>query len=143
MLNLVVFQGRIAHDIVLEHTKSGTQYCRLRVATDRDYVSDGQRKTDFLSCVAWRDRAVFAAKYFAKGSMVTVRGRLEEDTWTDKDGNTRSRMIVNVDGLYFGETKKAREEREQRGADSFTEMPPLPGDEDVPPEWLDDAQLPF
>lgn len=142
MLNISVYQGRIANELVLEQTKSGKQFCRLRVAVERDYLTNGERKTDFLSCVAWRDTAVFATKYFSKGSMVTVVGRLEENTWKDQEGNTRSRMIVNVDTLYFGETKRAREERQNRAAGN-ADLPPLPDDEDIPPEFLDDAQLPF
>lgn len=142
MLNLTVFQGRIANDVVQEQTKSNIPLCRLRVAVDRDYLTNGERKTDFLSCVAWRDTAIFAAKYFSKGDVVTVRGRLEENIWTDKDGNRHSRMIVNVESLYFGETKRAREERQNRAAGN-SDLPPLPADEDIPPEFLDDAQLPF
>lgn len=146
MLNMVVFQGRVAQDPVLEQTpQRNVPFCRLRVAVERDYASEGgQRKTDFLTCIAWRETGKFAAKYFKKGSMVTVRGRLEEDVWKDSEGNTRSRMIVNVDGLYFGETKRAREEREQR-AGGNSELQPYT-DADVPPEFIDDmddAQLPF
>lgn len=143
MLNITIFQGRIANDVVLEHTKgSSIPLCRLRVAVDRDYLTNGERKTDFLSCVAWRETAIFATKYFAKGDVITVRGRLEENVWTDKEGTKRSRMIVNVDSLYFGETKRAREERQNRAAGN-SDLPPLPDDEDIPPEFYDDAQLPF
>ncbi|MBQ9167823.1 MAG: single-stranded DNA-binding protein [Oscillospiraceae bacterium] len=142
MLNVTAFQGRVSQDVVLAYTPTKIPYCRLRIAVERDYTINGERKTDFLSCIAWRETAHFAARNFTKGSMILVRGRLEEEVWKDKEGNTRSRMIVNVDNLYFGETKRAREEREQRRAGN-AEMPPLPDDEDIPPELLDDAQLPF
>lgn len=143
MLNITIFQGRIVNDIILEHTKgSNIPLCRLRVAVERDCLVGGERKTDFIPCVAWRDTAVFATKYFSKGDVLTVRGRLEEDVWTDTEGNKRSRIIVQAETLYFGETKRAREERQQRRAGN-AELPPLPDDEDVPPEFYDDAQLPF
>lgn len=142
MLNVTIFQGRIANDVVQEQTKSNIPLCRLRVAVDRDYLTNGERKTDFLSCVAWRETAIFASKYFSKGDVITVRGRLEMEVWTDKEGNKRSRMIVNVDSLYFGETKRARQERQNRAAGN-SDLPPLPDDEDIPPEFLDDALLPF
>lgn len=143
MLNMSAFQGRISTELVLEHTP-GKQipYCKFRVAVDRDYVSgDNQRKTDFLSCIAWRERATFAAKRFSKGDMVIVRGRLEEDVWTDGEGNTRSRMIVNIDSLYFGETKLAKEARKNRAAGD-AELPPAFNNESFS-EDFDDAQLPF
>lgn len=145
MLNQSIFIGRIANEPVLEYTPANrTPYCRLRVAVERDYASkDGERKTDFLSCIAWKGTAEFIARYFRKGSMAAIRGRLEEDVWKDKEGNTRSRMTVNVSGIYFGETKKARQEREGRQSgylpeEDFGEYT----DADIPPDF-DDAQLPF
>ena len=140
MLNVSTFQGRLAQDLAVENTPTGIAFCRLKVAVDRDYVSDGVRKTDFLSCICWREIALFAAKYFQKGDAVIVRGRLEEDVWKDKDGNTRSRMIVNVDNLYFGETKKAREDRSRRASDNPDALPPEEY-EDITDEEA--AQLPF
>ena len=74
--------------------------------------------------------------------MITVRGRLEENVWTDKEGSKHSRMIVNVDSLYFGETKRARQERQNRAAGN-SDLPPLPDGEEIPAEFYDDAQLPF
>lgn len=141
MLNMCVFQGRISNEPLLEVTGRGHRMCKLRVAVERDHSSGGERKTDFLSCIAWSETAAFAAKYFHRGDMVIVRGRLEEDIWKDKEGNSRSRVIVNVDSLYFGETKRAREEREQRRAGNV-ELTPLPEDEFAPLE-SDDIQLPF
>ena len=140
MLNVSTFQGRLAQDLAIENTPTGIAFCRLKVAVDRDYVSDGVRKTDFLSCICWRETALFATKYFQKGDAVIVRGRLEEDVWKDKEGNTRSRMIVNVDNLYFGETKKAREDRERHSL-SAGGFPCEPEVDDITDEEL--AQLPY
>lgn len=140
MLNVVIFQGRLAVEPAIENTPTGIPYCRLRIATERDYLSGGERRTDFLSCIAWRETALFAAKYFKKGDAITVRGRLEEDVWADKEGNTRSRMNVNVDNLYFGETKQAREDRERRSLNAG-DLPCNPEADDITDEEL--AQLPF
>ena len=143
MLNMTAIQGRISTDLAVEYTP-GKQipYCKFRVAVDRDYLSEGnQRRTDFLSCIAWKERASFAAKCFSKGDMVIVRGRLEEDTWSDREGNKRSRMIINVDSVYFGETKQAREARKNRTADPSDLPPEYSGNEFA--EDFDDAQLPF
>ena len=140
MLNVSTFQGRLAQDLAIENTPTGIAFCRLKVAVDRDYVSDGVRKTDFLSCICWRETALFDTKYFQKGDAVIVRGRLEEDVWKDKEGSTRSRMIVNVDNLYFGETKKAREDRERHSLIAGG-LPCEPEVDDITDEEL--AQLPY
>lgn len=86
MLNQSVFIGRIANDLTLEYTTGKRiPYCRMRIAVERDYVSkDGERKTDFLSCVAWKGTAEFAAKYFRKGSMAAIRA-----VWRRMSGRTR------------------------------------------------------
>lgn len=115
MLNVVIIEGRLSHDPEITQTSvKGVCYCKLRFATERDYVTDGKRKTDFLSAVAWRETAQFVAQNFRKGDAITIRGRLEEDVWRDQEGQQRSRMVINVDQVYFGETKQAREDRQRR-----------------------------
>lgn len=136
MLNLSVQSGRMANEPELQRTTGGVSYLRFRLAVERDYATDGERPTDFLSFIAWRKTAEFIAKNFRKESMITVQGRLEENNWTDNDGNKRYGMVVNVAQAWFGETKRAREDRERRaGAQGYEEAYAYT-DADVPPEFM-------
>ena len=141
MLNQVTIMGRLAVEPVLEQISSGIPLCKFRVASERDFPDrDGNRQTDFLSCVAWRNTATFLAKNFAKGSMLIVQGHLREEVWKDAEGKGRSRMVIEADNIYFGETKQARMDRENRrsSGDAYGYT-----DADVPPEFAGDGQLPF
>ena len=102
-LNSITIMGRITKDIELRYTPSGTPVTNFTVAVNRDYEKD---KTDFIDCVAWRDKAEFAAKYFGKGRMVAVIGSLQMRDWTDKDGNKRKSAEIVVGSLYFADSKK-------------------------------------
>ena len=107
MLNHIVIQGRLTRDPELRRTSSGTAVAGFTLAVDRDFASKdgGQKETDFIDCVAWRQTGEFASKYFQKGRMAVVSGRLQIRGWTDKDGNKRRTAEVVVDNMYFGDSK--------------------------------------
>lgn len=111
MLNHITIMGRLVRDPELRRTGTGTAVTNFTVAVDRDYSGKdgGEKKTDFINCVAWRQTGEFVSKYFTKGSMIVVSGRLELRDWTDKDCNKRTSAEVNVENAYFGSTKKESE----------------------------------
>ncbi|MDD5864279.1 MAG: single-stranded DNA-binding protein [Firmicutes bacterium] len=108
MLNHIVIMGRLVRDPELRRTGSGVAVASFRVAVDRDFVpkDGGERKADFIDCVAWRQTGEFISKYFAKGRMIVVDGRLEMRDWTDKDGNKRTSAEIVVANAYFGDSKR-------------------------------------
>ena len=108
MLNHITIMGRLVRDPELRRTGSGVAVTNFCVAVDRDYVAKdgGERKTDFINCFAWRGTGEFIAKYFTKGRMIVVDGRLEMRDWTDKVGNKRTSAEINVDNAYFGDSKR-------------------------------------
>lgn len=107
MLNKVVIMGRLARDPELRRTQSGIAVTSFRIACDRDYKSqNGDKETDWIDIVAWRNTAEFVSKYFAKGRMAIVEGRLQTRDWTDKDGNKRTAVEVVADNVYFGDSKR-------------------------------------
>ena len=108
MLNHITIMGRLVRDPELRRTGSGVAVTNFCVAVDRDYVAKdgGERKTDFINCFAWRGTGEFIAKYFTKGRMIVVDGRLEMRDWTDKEGNKRTSAEINVDNAYFGDSKR-------------------------------------
>lgn len=108
MLNHITIMGRLTRDPEVRYTQSQTSVASFSLAVERDYVGrdGGERQTDFIDCVAWRSTADFVSKYFTKGSMAVVSGRLQIRDWTDKDGNKRRNAEVVVDNMYFGESKR-------------------------------------
>lgn len=112
MLNHITLMGRLTRDPEMRYTQSQTPVASFSVAVDRDFSpKDGsERQTDFIDCVAWRSTAEFVSKYFQKGSMAVVSGRLQIRDWTDRDNNKRRSAEVVVDNIYFGESKRARED---------------------------------
>jgi single-strand DNA-binding protein len=119
MLNHIVILGRLTRDPELRSTGSGVNVCNFTVAVDRDYTAPNKEKeTDFIDCVAWRKSGEFVNKYFRKGSMIAVSGRLEIRKWTDKDGNPRRSAEVNADNVYFGGSKSDSEHGSYGGAQS-------------------------
>ena len=108
MLNHIVIMGRLTRDPELRRTGSGIAVASFSVAVDRDWPSKetGEKETDFINCVAWRQTGEFVSKYFTKGSMIVVSGRLQIRPWTDKDGNKRTTAEIVADNVYFGESKK-------------------------------------
>lgn len=107
-LNIITIQGRLVRDPEMRRTGSGVQVGNFTVAVDRDFKGqDGNKETDFIDCVAWRGTAEILGKYFRKGSMATVTGRMQSRKWTDKNGAARTAWEIQVDHLYFGESKKS------------------------------------
>ena len=110
MLNIAIIMGRLTRDPELRRTNSGKPVASFTVAVDRDYAPEGQEKeTDFIECVAWNGTAEFIQKYFTKGSMIVVKGRMQIRGWTDKEGNKRKTAEIVADQVYFGESKKSQE----------------------------------
>lgn len=107
MLNKIFIMGRLTRDPELRRTQGGNAVTSFALAVDRDFKSaDGAKETDFIDVVAWRNTAEFAAKYFTKGRMAVVEGRLQMRDWTDKDGNKRRSAEVVADNIYFGDSKR-------------------------------------
>ena len=107
MLNKVFVMGRLARDPELRRTQNGTAVASFTLAVDRDYKgASGERETDWIDCVAWRQSGEFVSRYFTKGRMAVVEGRLQIRDWTDKDGNKRTTAEVVADNIYFGDSKR-------------------------------------
>lgn len=108
MLNKIFIMGRLTRDPELRRTQSGTAVASFTLAVDRDFKDKetGEKQTDFIDCVAWRNSAEFVSRYFSKGRMAVVEGRLQIRPWTDKDGNKRRSAEVVADNIYFGDSKK-------------------------------------
>ena len=124
MLNRITIMGRLVRDPELKYTASNTAVTSFTLAVDRDF---GEKKTDFIDCVAWRQTAEFVSKYFTKGSMAVVSGRLQLRDWEDQNGNKRRNAEVVVDSIYFGESKRTDDSKP-----TFTEL-----------SNEDDGELPF
>ena len=109
MLNHITIMGRLTRDPELRRTGSGIAVASFTVAVDRDFGNrdGGERETDFIDCVAWRQTGEFVSKYFTKGSMIVVSGRLQIRSWNDKEGNKRRTAEVVADNVYFGESKRS------------------------------------
>ena len=112
MLNHIVTMGRLTRDPELRHTQSGLPVCSFSIACDRDYKdSNGNRETDFIDVVAWRNTAEFVSKYFAKGRMAVVDGRLQLRDWTDRDGNKRRSAEIVANSVNFGDSKPKEQDQ--------------------------------
>lgn len=107
LLNKIIIMGRLTRDPELRRTGSGTAVTSFSLAVDRDFKSQsGEKETDFIDVVAWRSTAEFVSRYFTKGRMVVVEGRLQIREWTDKDGGKRRSAEVVADNVYFGDSKR-------------------------------------
>ena len=107
MLNKIIIMGRLTRDPELRRTASSTAVAGFTLAVDRDFKSQtGEKSTDFIDVVAWRNTAEFVAKYFTKGRMAVVEGRLQIRDWKDKDGNNRRSAEVVAENVYFGDSKR-------------------------------------
>ena len=135
MLNHITIMGRMTKDPELRRTGSGVAATSFTLAVDRDIANkeSGERETDFIDCVAWRGTGEFVAKYFNKGSMAVVSGRLQVRNWTDKEGNKRRSAEVVADSVYFGDSKKI---------DGNAQQTPKPAN-DFQQIQVPDEQLPF
>lgn len=107
MLNHIVLMGRLTRDPELRYTQSQIPVASIRIAVDRDYGRGEEKQTDFIDVTAWRQTAEFISKYFQKGRMIVVSGRLQMREWTDKDGNKRVSAEVVADNVYFGDSSRS------------------------------------
>ena len=155
MLNHITIMGRLTRDPELRRTGSGVAVASFSLAVDRDFGKNenGERETDFIDCVAWRQTGEFVSKYFTKGRMAVVSGRLQIRSWTDKDGNKRRTAEVVADNVYFGDSKKDEGGSSYAGSYNTYGSAPAPAygtysAPSVPASNFamlsdDDAQLPF
>ena len=140
MLNKVFVMGRLARDPELRRTQNGTAVASFTLAVDRDYKgASGERETDWIDCVAWRQSGEFVSRYFTKGRMAVVEGRLQIRDWTDNNGNKRRNTEVMVENIYFADSKNAKP------GEAATERTPNPA---PPPkqeytDMDDQEELPF
>ena len=140
MLNTITIQGRLARDPELRRTGSGKAVANFALACERDFSEDGEKVTDFIECVAWRNTAEFASKYFSKGKMAVVKGRLQIRPYTDKNGNSRTAAEVVVESIYFCGDKRTAPAQES-GAESHAEPANATADHFSP--MSDDEPLPW
>ena len=143
MLNKIFIMGRLTRDPELRRTQNGTAVAGFALAVDRDYKNaDGTKETDFIEVVAWRSSAEFVSKYFTKGRMAIVEGRLQIRDWTDKDGNKRRSAEVIADNVYFGDSKKEGDSSGgYKAAGKAVDVEP--DTEDFAEVEDDDSDLPF
>lgn len=131
MLNRITAMGRMTRDPELRRTNSGTAVTSFTIACERDSKADnGEREADFIECVAWSNTAEFVSKYFAKGRMAVVSGRLQTRNWTDKGGNKRKVTEIVAESVYFGDSKREELQSYAVPQESFAELP-------------DDGEIPF
>ena len=121
MLNHIVIMGRLTRDPELRRTGTGTAVASFTVAVDRDFGGreGGEKETDFIDCVAWRQTGEFVSKYFTKGRMIVVSGRLQVRSWTDKDGNKRRTAEIVADNCYFGDSKRDGDNGASYGGNAY------------------------
>ena len=148
MLNRIVIMGRLTRDPELRRTQNGTAVTSFSVAVDRDFKSreSGEQNADFVNIVSWRNTAEFVSRYFTKGRMAVVTGRLQIRNWTDKEGNKRRSAEVVADNVYFGDSKR---DGQQSGGDYAPPAYGSPADSYTAPasggfaEIEEDGELPF
>ena len=142
MLNKVVLMGRLTKDPELRRTGSGTAVTSFSLACDRDFKSQsGDKETDFIEVVAWKNTAEFVSKYFSKGRMAVVEGRLQIRDWTDKDGGKRRSAEVVADNVYFADSKRSESNDNQK--ENFNALSGRLSDDFVPISEEDGEILPF
>lgn len=116
MLNHITIMGRLTRDPELRRTGSGVAVASFTIACDRDFSKDGQKETDFIDVTAWRNTAEFVSKYFSKGRMAVISGRLQIRSYTDKDGNKRKAAEVVAENVYFGDSKNSNNSVDNSGS---------------------------
>ena len=121
MLNRAIMMGRLCADLELKHTQTQVAVCSFRIAVDRDYSKNGDKETDFFDVVAWRTTAEFICKYFTKGRMIVVDGRMQTRPWTDRDGNKRVTTELVADNAYFGDSKRDADNVGQPATSGYSE----------------------
>lgn len=141
MLNKIIIMGRLTRDPELRRTGSGTAVTSFSLACDRDFKSQsGDKETDFIEVVAWKNTAEFVSKYFSKGRMAVVEGRLQIRDWTDKSGNKRTTAEVVADNVYFGDSKRSESNDNQK--ENFNALSGRMSD-DFAPISEEDGEIPF
>ena len=150
MLNQITIMGRFVRDPELRRTGSGVAVASFTLAVDRDFKSgnSGEKEVDFIDCVAWRQAGEFVSKYFSRGRMAVVSGRLQIRSWNDKDGNKRRTAEVVADNVYFADSKsEPASTAPQSSAPASYSAPaysaPNYPTSDFQMQEDDDAQLPF
>ena len=142
MLNKVVLMGRLTKDPELRRTGSGTAVTSFSLACDRDFKSQsGDKETDFIDAVAWKNTAEFVSKYFSKGRMAVVEGRLQIRDWTDKSGNKRVTAEIVADNVYFADSKRSESNDNQK--ENFNALSGRLSDDFVATLNDDTSELPF
>lgn len=143
MLNHITIMGRLTRDPEMRRTGSGVAVTNFTIACDRDFGGrdGGEKETDFIDCVAWRQTGEFVSKYFTKGRMAVVSGRLQIRSWTDKDGNKRKSAEVVADNVYFADSKK--DDSISYSTQNFSVAPAPAPASDFAMLDDDDSQLPF
>ena len=141
MLNKIIIMGRLTRDPELRRTGSGTAVTSFSLACDRDFKSQsGNKETDFIEVVAWKNTAEFVSKYFSKGRMAVVEGRLQIRDWTDKAGNKRITAEIVADNVYFADSKRSESNDNQK--ENFNALSGRLSDDFVPISE-EDGEIPF
>ena len=142
MLNKIIIMGRLTRDPELRRTGSGTAVTSFSMACDRDFKSQsGDKETDFIEVVAWKNTAEFVSKYFTKGRMAVVEGRLQIRDWTDKAGSKRTTAEVIADNVYFADSKRSESNDNQK--ENFNALSGRMSDDFVAALNDDTSELPF
>ena len=150
MLNRILLMGRLTRDPELRHTQTGTAVATFSLAVDRDFKDKqtGEKATDFIDVVAWRQTGEFVSRYFTKGRMAVVEGRLQMRNWTDKNGNKRVSAEVVADSVYFGDSNPNAQRGDGYSGGEYSA--PAPGSYGAPSQAdgfaelsEDDGELPF
>ena len=149
MLNKAILMGRLVRDPEKRYTQNNTAVASFTLAIDRDRKGqNGERQTDFIDCIAWGRMADFVCRWFVRGIMAIVCGRVQSRNWEDKNGNKRTSIEVNCEEVSFGETKKAREASGGSAPRPSAQAQPAPPNFDVGPSDFaeldeDDSDVPF
>lgn len=126
MLNKIIIMGRLTRDPEVKQTSTGVQVARFSVAVERDFKGQsGEKETDFIDCTAWRNTADFVGKYFSKGRMIAIEGRLQIRTW-EKDGEKRKAAEIVADGVYFADSKPVETQKNNTFVDVSADESELP-----------------
>ena len=141
MLNMMCLQGRLVRDPELRRTGNGTPVATFTLACDRDFNKGDAQKTDFIDVVAWRGTGEFAAKYFQKGSMAIVTGRLQIREWTGNDGGKRKSAEIVAENIWFGASKRETDTKQLDAGQNPDAAPTYPTE--LEPLDGDDADIPF
>ena len=142
MLNHITIMGRLTRDPEMRRTGSGVAVASFTIACERDFGNNGEKETDFVDIVAWRNTGEFVSKYFTKGRMAVVSGRLQIRSWNDKDGNKRKTAEIVADNVYFGDSKNGNG-NQNSGFTGFVKAESMPSNNNFAPIYEPDAELPF